>query len=290
MSYILDALRRADAERGRGAVPGLHTQAAAGVGASSAAGRPALGNPWLVAAGVVAVAALAAGATWWALKPAAAVPGAVLAIAPETPAPPPAAPVAPAPPATPVMPAPPAAPNAPVPSPVTPSMPALSSVPTPAPAPPAAPRPDVRTVDKRPADKRGSAPPGARERTVAAVVAAPPPVRAPGAEAMRPREPAVPSPAAPNARATPESSGGATPPSSPVYAQADLPETLRTQLPALKVTGATHSNNPVYRMAIVNGQVLHEGDQAAPGLLLERIESGRTIWSFKGYRYAVSAQ
>ena len=27
MSYILDALRRAEAERGRGGVPGLHSQA-----------------------------------------------------------------------------------------------------------------------------------------------------------------------------------------------------------------------------------------------------------------------
>ena len=72
--------------------------------------------------------------------------------------------------------------------------------------------------------------------------------------------------------------------------QGDLPEALRTQLPALKVTGATHSNNPAYRMAIVNGQVLHEGDQAAPGLVLEKIEPGRTVWSFKGYRYGVAAQ
>ena len=69
-----------------------------------------------------------------------------------------------------------------------------------------------------------------------------------------------------------------------------LLQALRTQLPALKVTGATHSNNPAYRMAIVNGQVLHEGDQAAPGLVLERIEPGRTVWSFRGYRYGVAAQ
>lgn len=84
--------------------------------------------------------------------------------------------------------------------------------------------------------------------------------------------------------------GGSPPPASPVYAQGDLPESLRTQLPALKVTGATHSSNPLYRMAIVNGQVMREGEQAAPGLVLERIEPGRTVWAFKGYRYAVAAQ
>lgn len=75
-----------------------------------------------------------------------------------------------------------------------------------------------------------------------------------------------------------------------MFAQNDLPEAVRAQLPALKVTGATHSSNPAFRMAIVNGEVLHEGGQAAPGLLLERIEQGRTVWSFRGYRYAVPSQ
>lgn len=75
-----------------------------------------------------------------------------------------------------------------------------------------------------------------------------------------------------------------------MFTQGELPEALRTQLPTLKVTGATYSANPAYRMAIVNGQVLHEGDPAAPGLVLERIEPGRTVWAFRGYRYAVPAQ
>ena len=29
---------------------------------------------------------------------------------------------------------------------------------------------------------------------------------------------------------------------------------------------------------------------AGPGLLLEKIEPGRTIWSFKGYRYGLASQ
>src|SRR3989344_2446614 len=120
------------------------------------------------------------------------------------------------------------------------------------------------------------------------------PPRAPAAEQpVRPRSPAAApapqAPAAPAPRPSPDA-GVTPPPASPVFAQGDLPEALRTQLPALKVTGATHSNNPAYRMAIVNGQVLHEGDQAAPGLVLEKIEPGRTVWSFKGYRYGVAAQ
>ena len=108
MSYILDALRRADAERQRGAVPGLHAPALTGVGNDGAAtpGGPArrLG---LAAAGLLLLGlAVAAG---WLLRPgpaptAAAVgqPGPALAVAPVAatpPAPVPASGMPPAPPA-----------------------------------------------------------------------------------------------------------------------------------------------------------------------------------------------
>ena len=56
MSYILDALRRAEAERGRGAVPGLHPPAVPVPGAVPVAGRSVI-SPVLVAVAVVAVAA-----------------------------------------------------------------------------------------------------------------------------------------------------------------------------------------------------------------------------------------
>jgi len=47
MSYILDALRRADAERERGGVPGLHTQPTPGNGDDDEPGTPARGlRPW----------------------------------------------------------------------------------------------------------------------------------------------------------------------------------------------------------------------------------------------------
>ncbi|QTN22426.1 general secretion pathway protein GspB [Rhizobacter sp. AJA081-3] len=47
MSYILDALRRADAERERGGVPGLHTQPTPSAGDDDEASAPARGlRPW----------------------------------------------------------------------------------------------------------------------------------------------------------------------------------------------------------------------------------------------------
>jgi len=74
---------------------------------------------------------------------------------------------------------------------------------------------------------------------------------------------------------------------SPIFALADLPPAVRNQLPALQLAGLTYSANPAHRMVIVNGQVLHEGETAAPELVLERIETQRTVWRFQQWRYAV---
>lgn len=111
---------------------------------------------------------------------------------------------------------------------------------------------------------------------------APPPARAERRAAEKPA-------------AAPGNEPAKTPPpasetAAPVFAQADLPPAVREQLPTLQLAGVTYSSNPQYRMAIVNDQVLHEGDQAAPGLVLERIEPGRTVWAFRGYRYALPSR
>jgi general secretion pathway protein B len=59
MSYILDALRKADFERERGAIPGIHAQP---VPVQTAAGaRPGRAMAWLASA---AAAAVAAGVAW----------------------------------------------------------------------------------------------------------------------------------------------------------------------------------------------------------------------------------
>jgi general secretion pathway protein B len=65
MSYILDALRRAEAERARGGVPGLHAQPAAGVSVAADDG----GRRWPVSAlllvGALLALAGALAALWW---------------------------------------------------------------------------------------------------------------------------------------------------------------------------------------------------------------------------------
>ena len=62
MSYILDALRKADAERARGSVPGLHAQPAAGADGAEAAPRR---RP-LRGVALAALAGLLAALGWWA--------------------------------------------------------------------------------------------------------------------------------------------------------------------------------------------------------------------------------
>ncbi len=62
MSYILDALKKADAEREQGQVPGLHTPVPYAAPKPHHLARSPW--PWVIAAGV-AVAGLGLGATWW---------------------------------------------------------------------------------------------------------------------------------------------------------------------------------------------------------------------------------
>lgn len=224
MSYILDALRRAQAERGQGAAPNLYTQSLPW----PAAERSAWARWWppFTAAALATALLLALGVAagrWWASER-------------QTAALPPA----------------PAAPAAPSHSLAAAALPASDAIPE---------------------KKRGPSPPRAK----------PAPARA--ALAASDRAPARASP--PAAAAPASTSAPTTTPGGTVFALSELPESLRAQLPTLRISGLTHSSNPRYRMAIVNGQVLHEGDPAAPGLRLETIEADRTIWSFHGYRYGL---
>jgi general secretion pathway protein B len=94
MSYILDALRRADAERERGGVPGLHAQPQRGEPGDDGTRRPGL--PW---AGIAVALGLALAVVFaWLLMsggPAAPAPPEIAALPPPPPAPPPAPPAAP---------------------------------------------------------------------------------------------------------------------------------------------------------------------------------------------------
>lgn len=255
MSYILDALKRADAERGRGAVPGLHTRQMASPALSDSPGA-GLRAGLAAAAAVVALGGIAAGVWFWqtparsvqlvALAPAVAQPP-VQASAPE------AAPLTGA--AAPPLPAP-AAPSAPVTAPMPALKPAVVAPPRAVLAPPVAPTAAQKTAPKSP-----PAP--------AVDVPAPPPKSLPD---PIPVAKASPAPAAPSA----------------IPLLSELPDTIRRQLPPLVINGSVYSSNPGQRLLLVNNLVLPQGSQAAPEVTLEEIRPKSSVFSFRGSRFQLA--
>ncbi len=226
MSYILDALRRADAERERGRVPGLHAQAlplrtgdTEGVPTKPRQRRVARA---LLIASLFVLLALLAAAAWRSLGGA----GDAGTAPPPTRPLPPSAPVA--------------APDAPT---ASPGAPATT---TPPPASPSA-QPDAPAIAASPI--LAPAPP------------APPPAR-PAAPARPP------APAEDDALAR----------------VADLPPPARAALPPLQVSGTTYAENPALRMLILDGKVLQEGQDIAPGLRLESIGPRSAVLNHQGRR------
>lgn len=211
MSYILDALAKADADRKGGDIA---TQTAPHSGAMNTRARH---TKWMMVM-LVAALAVAGLAVWWARSPA---PVVVAPIAPE-----------------------------------------------PTPAPTNAPPTDA------PAPQADSALPAQTNAEPLPILAPKPVVQAPPAKAPATSNP----PAQPaNAKAT----------------DAPSPVTLpRPPLgtPALSISGATYSDNPAHRLLIVNGKVVQEGQEAAPGITLEAIGPRSAVFNQGGTRFNINHQ
>jgi general secretion pathway protein B len=276
MSYILDALRKADAQRQRDPARGIHAQP---LGSSAIGPQPRNGRGvrlWSAAAvGLVALSS----AGWYLARDDAQSPSARHV---DTGPRPPASLATVAQAQTPAVVgntgvAPPAAAAASLPAPAITPAPVINPPPAPAP-PPAQPftRPgaDPRATSQ-PTMRGAPQPPAA---TAPAAPGAPPPMTArspaaqmapPTAPAAIPRRPAVSAPAP------------AAPPSPPV---AGLPP----DAPKLVLGGGVYSANPAQRMLIVNGQVFNEGSEVAPGVTLEAMKARTVVLRFRGARYTVA--
>lgn len=240
MSYILEALRRAERERERGQVPGLHDQTLPPVAPRSRLAR------WPLAAGLGLVAAVGAAALLalgWRLgveAPAARGNAASTAKAPAAPEASSAARAAD------MSPAPPAASSAA--SGAGPAAPALAAAVSAVPAVPSGPLAAVRGRREAPGRHSSAAP---------VVVAASGAARPAASSALTSSGQAAAAAAAPSAaRAVP---------------LAELSPAERAELPPLAIGGAVYSESAASRFVLVNGQVVHEGEAAAPGVTLERI-------------------
>ncbi len=209
MSYILEALKKAEAEREKGHVPGLRSQDWSSQAAQPTAGtRP---NQLTWALGVAVLVAAGVGFALWQQHR-----------APESPPPPQVAPSS--------------------------EWPALA-------------QPQVAAASQ--ASATPVSPPSPTPALAPAPVAAAPAVA----------KPKVPKPLA-SAASAPEG----------VLAWAELPASVRQKLPKLQWGGAMYSPEPSARMVIINDHVLREGDQVAPGVILEAIEAKSVVLKVQGQR------
>ena len=73
-----------------------------------------------------------------------------------------------------------------------------------------------------------------------------------------------------------------------VFNPAELPADVQGALPKLAITGGVYSANAAQRMLVVGGQVVNEGAELAPGVVLDQIRAHSAVLRFRGYRYAVT--
>jgi general secretion pathway protein B len=66
-----------------------------------------------------------------------------------------------------------------------------------------------------------------------------------------------------------------------------LPDAIRTEVPPIVIGGYIYSTNPADRLVLIDKVVRHEGDEAAPGVRIERLLPRAAILSYKGYRFQV---
>ena len=71
----------------------------------------------------------------------------------------------------------------------------------------------------------------------------------------------------------------------PVQALRDLPEPIRRAVPPVAMSGYMYSPNPADRLILIDKVLRREGDEVAPGLVLERLEPKGAVFTFRGYRF-----
>ncbi len=68
-----------------------------------------------------------------------------------------------------------------------------------------------------------------------------------------------------------------------------IPDALKAQLPMMKYNAHIYSSNPEDCVINLNGRDYHEGDEVYPGLVLEKIISDASIFSFEHQKFSISA-
>jgi general secretion pathway protein B len=215
MSYILEALKKAQAERALGSAPSLHAMPLHPVEAP-ASGKGAA-SLWI---GLV-VGLLLAGSAWMVWRS---------GDSKATEAPQPVAPQA------------------------APAAPPLA----------VAPPVKLAPMPSEPSKPVAAPPP--------AVVAAPQPAPQPGQQPARATAPAA----------------AVTAPDEKLPTLRELPEAIAREVPPVVIGGYVYASNPADRLLLVDKVLRHEGEELAPGLVLEKLLPKAAVMNYKGYRYKIA--
>jgi general secretion pathway protein B len=255
MSYILEALKKAQAERQLGNAPTIHApQPAPAAQPGAAASR----RPLLVGLGAGALVVVAGALLMWhrapGQGPASPVAGAAVAQAGA-----------------------PGAAGAPV---VAGQAAALSAAGR-APAPPSN-RLEVSAPPAPP--ERPAHLPEAPARPAQSAAGRAGPMPQAGADA--PASTAPPRTAAARA-ATPAAAPAPAPEDSLPYLY-QLPDAVQRDVPRVSFGGYMYSANPADRLLLVDKALRHEGEEVAPGLVLEKLLPKAAVMNYRGVRYRVA--
>jgi general secretion pathway protein B len=66
-----------------------------------------------------------------------------------------------------------------------------------------------------------------------------------------------------------------------------LPEVIQREVPKVVFGGYIYSQNPADRLLLVDKTLRSEGEEVAPGLVLERLLPKAAVMNYRGYRYRV---
>ena len=262
MSYILDALRKSDQQRQRGAAPTL-------LAVQTTAAAPK--QPALLAYGLLAVGLVGAGVMIGWLRP-----WQTEHAAPDTPVSLTAKPLE----STPRESEP--ALSAVAPQPAVPELQTTQAEPAPSEM---APRPKPQRKWKTATQPAQAAPAPSelaqQPKPDLNAQAKPESDRPPrAADAAAPGRAAAPAPERPVDNTAAVAASGQA-----VLSLAELPPQIREALPAMTISVHGYSEKPAARLVGINYRILREGDYVVPGLKLEQITPDGMIFSYNGYRF-----
>ena len=157
-----------------------------------------------------------------------------------------------------------------------------------APAPVATPAPTPAPVVAVAPPAAPALAPAPVQRDAAPVAAKPAPAPVKASEPPRPAAPVA--PAVEPVRVNPESAPVAAAPAGDdsLRSLQQLPEALRREIPPVAFGGYIYSPTPGESLLLVDKMLRREGEEVAPGLVLERLTPKAAVMNYRGTRYRVA--